>query len=99
MSEAQIIPTVPENSQMCDFFSKTVIAANPKTTDYLSPFPAIGKLFEKILYKTNLCVLTKNNAFSITQFGIRSKLSTVDGIASSTEEIRANWYKSKNLPK
>ena len=33
------------------------------------------------------------------QFGFRSKLSTVDAIASLTEEIRANWYKSKSLTK
>ena len=35
--------------------------------------------------------MSKNNTFSENQFGLRSKLSTVDAIASLIEVIRANW--------
>ena len=72
-----------------------------KPTNYrpISLLPAIGKLFEKLLYKRIYTFLSKNNMFSKNQFGFRSNLSTVDAIASLTEVIRANWFKSKNLTK
>ena len=72
-----------------------------KPTNYrpISLLPAIGNLFEKLLYKRIYTFLSKNNTFSRNQFGFGSKLSTVDAIASLTEVIRANWFKSKNLTK
>ena len=43
--------------------------------------------------------MNKNNIFSRNHFGFRIKLSTVGARASLTEEIRANWFRSKNLTK
>ena len=72
-----------------------------KPTNYrpISLLPAIGKLFEKLLYKRIYTFLSKNNTYSKSQFGFRSKLSTADAIASLPEVNRANWFKPKNLIK
>ena len=98
MSKPWRISTVPENSQNCAFFKG---GDRSKPTNYrpISLLPAIGKLYEKLLYKRIYTFLSKNNTFSKNQFGFRSKLSTVDHIASLIEVIRANWFKSKNLTK
>ena len=69
------------------------------TTNYrqISLLPGIGKLFEKLLDKKVYTHLTKNNRYSKNQFVFRSQLSLVDAIASLTEEIRAHYFKFKNL--
>ena len=80
-------------------FFKNSDRSEPTNYIPISLLPAIGKLFEKLLYKRIYTFLSKINTFSKTQFGMRSKLNTVDAMASLTEEIRANWSKSKNLTK
>ena len=75
-------------------FSKCGDRSKPTNYRPISLLPAIGKLFEKLLYKRIYTFLSKNNTFSTkNQFGFRSKYSTVDAIASLTEVIKANWFK------
>ena len=80
-------------------FFKSGDRNKPRNYRPISLLPASGKLFEKLLYKRINTFLSKNDTFSKSQFGFRSKLSTVDAIASLTEVIRANWFKSKNITK
>ena len=71
----------------------------PKLCLFVKAVIAAKRTVWKILYKRVYRFSSKNNTFSIKQFGFRSKLSTVDAIASFNVEIRPNWYKSKNLTK
>ena len=80
-------------------FFKSGDRTEPANYRRISLLPAIGKLFEKLSYERIYTFLSKNKIFSNNQFGFRSKLCTVDAIASLTEEISANWYKSKSLTK
>ena len=80
-------------------FFKSGYRSEPTNCRPISLLPAIGKQLVKLLYKRIYTFLSKNNTFSKNQFGFRNNLSTVDAIASLTEENRANWYKSKNLTK
>ena len=91
-----LFPQCLKIAKIAPFF-KNGDCSEPTNYRPISLLPAIGKLFEKLLYKRIYTFLSKNNTFSKTQFGFRSKLNTVDAMASLTEEIKANWFKSKKL--
>ena len=56
----------------------------------ISLLPIISKVFEKLLFKRIEHFLNVNRVLSPSQFGFRSKRSTIDAVAEVVEFLRTN---------
>ena len=54
----------------------------------ISMTSSLSKMFERLLRDQIVEILLKNNVHSRTQFGFRSKISTMDALVYSTEDFR-----------
>ena len=63
----------------------------------ISPTSALSKIFDKAFSSQITGFLESGQLLSISQFGYRKQISTIDAIVISTEQIRLELNKKKML--